>query len=464
MATQHPLPIHSVITFENSQGEKARGTLMRLTKTMIVLETYSPYSIVQLSEVLQNLAIHRGTSPVYQGKAVVCNLVNTGLMLIISATLVDSWLDIPDFRPGNDLRDETNRFIGDWKKNTNVLCPDYEICVGKIQNFLQEFSHWLEQNERISGINNPDVPLELKEEFFREIDETASLTFDELFAEFNQVAEQVPEKDLIAHKNYARQEIHPMTLCSPFLLRTYTKPLGYAGDYEMENMILRNEARGTNTYARLIDSALLRTSAIEAHRNCINRLVEHLDREGSRILAKNRRFRVLNIACGPATEIQNFVTNSALSDIMDIDLLDFNEETIDFTQAKVLKSKEIGGRKTQFQFIHNSIHALLKGKDGDEILDPKGYDFIYCAGLFDYLPDKVCIRLIQFFKRQVKPGALVVCTNVSASRYAKGIMEHLQDWHVIPRNPKSFGKMADSFQFEVITEPTGTNMFLEMRI
>ena len=282
---------------------------MKLTRAMVVLEVYNPYSIVQLSEVLQNVTIYRGTRPVYQGKAVVSNLVNTGLMLIVSATLVDVWLDISDLRPGQELRDEVGRFVGDWKNNTSVLHPDYELSVGRIRNFLQEFSRWLEHGEAVSGINNEDASLELREEFFQDVDAAAFETIGELFVEFDQTAEQIPEEDLIVHQNYAKQEIHPLTLCSPFMHRTFTKPLGYAGDYEMVNMILRNEAAGTNTYARLIDAVLLRSGTAEAHRNRIDRLVGHLEREASRIALKDRRFRVLNIACGPAGEIQRFVKN-----------------------------------------------------------------------------------------------------------------------------------------------------------
>lgn len=84
--------LQSHITFRNSQGESARGTLLKLERTTVVFEVYNPYSIVQLSEVLSNLTIRRGESPIYNGRAVVSNLVNTGLMLILSATFLDPWL------------------------------------------------------------------------------------------------------------------------------------------------------------------------------------------------------------------------------------------------------------------------------------------------------------------------------------------------------------------------------------
>ena len=81
--------LQSPVTFRNSQGDPARGTLLKLERSSVVLEVYNPYSIVQLSEVLQELTIRRGEDIIYQGRAVVSNLVNTGLMLIVSVTLVD---------------------------------------------------------------------------------------------------------------------------------------------------------------------------------------------------------------------------------------------------------------------------------------------------------------------------------------------------------------------------------------
>ena len=54
--------LQSLVTFRNSQGESARGTLLKLDRTTAVFEVYNPYSIVQLSEVLNQLVIRRGDS------------------------------------------------------------------------------------------------------------------------------------------------------------------------------------------------------------------------------------------------------------------------------------------------------------------------------------------------------------------------------------------------------------------
>ena len=50
----------SVVLFSNSQGDSGQGTLVHLTRNLAVFEVYNPYSLVQLSEVLQDVRILRG--------------------------------------------------------------------------------------------------------------------------------------------------------------------------------------------------------------------------------------------------------------------------------------------------------------------------------------------------------------------------------------------------------------------
>ena len=90
-----------LISFKNSQNLKAQGTLLKLSQNHIVFEVYKPYSIVQLSEVLNDVKIVSNNDIIYSGKVVVTNLINTGLLLIVSATLVDSWCE--KFKSSNEL-------------------------------------------------------------------------------------------------------------------------------------------------------------------------------------------------------------------------------------------------------------------------------------------------------------------------------------------------------------------------
>ena len=99
------------------------------------------------------------------------------------------------------------------------------------------------------------------------------------------------------------------------------------------------------------------------------------------------------------------------------------------------------------------------------------YDFIYCAGLFDYLADRACRRLMNIFYDMLAPGGLLVATNVTdvmnRSRPFRYSMEYLLDWHLIYRDGPRVGALAPDRappdSSKVLIEDTGVNVFLEVR-
>src|SRR2546423_372517 len=104
----------SLVTGETSQGIEFRATILRLTRHLVVFEVYNPVFVLRLSEVLNHFKILATGRPLYSGRAVVNNLINTGLVVVCEATLEDSWFDV-DFPPlselGPKMREEFDRFI-----------------------------------------------------------------------------------------------------------------------------------------------------------------------------------------------------------------------------------------------------------------------------------------------------------------------------------------------------------------
>src|SRR5207249_3652999 len=134
-----------------------------------------------------------------------------------------------------------------------------------------------------------------------------------------------PDADVLpAHRVYMRRQLHPLVLCAPFAYRAYAKPLGYAGDYEMVNIILRDDFEGASLFAKLLNFCFVRQPPALAHRNRVDYLVQALVQESSRVGASNRTARVLNLGCGPAVEVQRFLAQHELSNHTDFALLDFN--------------------------------------------------------------------------------------------------------------------------------------------
>jgi len=455
-----------MLSFRNSQGVSAQGTLMSLSRQAVVFEVYNPYSIVQLSEVLSEVRIPQGERIIYDGRAVVSNIVNTGLMLIVSATLVDPWSNLNALQPGEGLRKEVAAFLGDWQAASQAIDPAYRVVVSRARNLFEELSLWLNHGEMAAGITDPGVLPERRRQFVADVEGEVMPVIGSIFAEFEICAARIKEEHVLDHKHFARREIHPVTMCAPFIHRTFTKPLGYAGDYEMVNMMFRDRWEGANTYAKIVNSIVIVSGGAEAHRNRVDRLVEYLEAEGRRALAAGRRLRVLNIACGPAIELQKFIRESKLADHCRLELLDFNAETLAYTRSRIDEAVRAGGRKPEVVYIHKSIHDLLQEARGRNESDESqnAYDLVYCAGLFDYLSDRICTRLLDLFLRWTRPGGFLVATNVHPRNPVRYFIEHLLEWHLIYRDNAQLLSLAPKGGVALVTEEaTGVNVFLEVR-
>jgi extracellular factor (EF) 3-hydroxypalmitic acid methyl ester biosynthesis protein len=434
-----------------------------LTRNQVVFEVYNPFSLVQLSEVLKALRIYRGERAIYDGRAVVSNLVPTGLMVIVSATLVDSWSDLSGLLPHQGLREEVEVFVRSWSASSE-LEPSFLVLVSKARSFLLDLSRWLEQVDVAAQDGDCLADPGQTMEFVREVEVPVTPLCDELFEELEEVAKIIDPEAVHAHQSFLRKELHPVTLCAPFLNRTFSKPLGYAGDYEMVNMMLRDPYDGANTYARLVNALCLRRGAVIAHRNRIDMLFERLVREARRTAGDGRELRVLNIGCGPAIEVQRLMRQDALGDACDMTLIDFSLETLDYARAQIGEAAREGGRNPKIEFVHKSIHELLKESSRRRAEPDRHYDFVYCAGLFDYLSDRVCKRLVRLFHRWLAPGGFLTLTNVHARNPARAFMEYLADWFLVYRDEDGMRDLAPEGTVpEVSCDSTGLNIFLDIR-
>ena len=464
----------SVITCRNSQGTELTANLLRIKRYSVVFEVYNPYSILQLSEVLSEFRIMASRRLLYNGKAVVSNLLNTGIVLVCEAMLDEGWVEV-DFLSGisaelgqtkSDLKSQFSEFMSEWKSGNEVQDP-FKIAVADLSSMLSGVQHWL------TGI---DVGIrttvtrkreDMEREIFAKVEERVVEEVIPSMESFERVANQVDDAGIAVHKAYVRRQLHPIVLCSPFLFRTFTKPLGYAGDYEMVNMMLRNPYEGSSAFAKLLNYTLLNTEPVVAHRNRIDFLVDLL-RSECRARVASGKTRVFNLACGPAVEVQRFLRECDESDLAEIDLLDFNAETLEYTRARINEARMSGGRETQVRYFQRSVHQLLRAatQGGEEGFN--GYDIVYCAGLFDYLSQRVCKRLVELFCTMLRPNGRVIVTNVSASNPRKAWMEYVMEWNLIYRDTKDMENLVPDNQpvtsFSVKSDSTGVNLFLEIEI
>ena len=454
----------SLVSFRNSQGLEARGSLMRLSRQQAMFEIYNPYSVVQLSEVLSDLRIHQGEREVYHGRAVVTALMNTGLMLIVSVSLVDPWSDLKGLRTGEVLRSFVHDFVADWEAGNERMHKPFQLSVGSLRNYLQEVSRSLEHWETESGLNDTTAPEDLKLEFVLDVDHEVFPRLGALYQEFEETAKDIPRKSQPFHRAFAQRELHPVMMCSPFLYRAFTKPLGYAGDFQMVQMMLREPWEGTNSFAKIMNASVLRHNAPAAHRNRIAMLQAQLVEEATRCARAGRRMRVLNVGCGPAAEVERFLLTEEVANQTDFVLVDFNTETLDYVRNHLLPLARAQRPQMRIEIEQRSVHEIIQTSMEAKSLEPASYDLVYSAGLFDYFRDTTCGFLIQHFYTLLVDGGRVIVTNVTPAHSSEAMMSLVLEWNLELRDAKQMLALAPGLgKQETICDDTGVNVFLSVR-
>lgn len=453
--------IDPVVSFINTQGEAVRGTIVNLQRQSLVMEVYNPYSIVQVSEVLSELTVRIGSTSVYIGKAVVISMVNTGLTAMVSVSLTDEWRELADevLAPGA-IGEKAQSFVNGWSERFRIR-RDYQIVVNETRAFLSDASRWLEQVDLSASL--PREGKRLPMEYFQQLAMPLMKKTKDFFDEINHQASLVEEETAAAHRAFAQAALHPLILRAPFVFRTFTKPLGYAGDYQMVNQILSDPREGPSTYFQIVNTAFLQTAVAAAHRNRIDILVDYLGRLAEQAREAGRPFRVLNVGCGPAQEIQRFLQRYPNPELLQFMLVDFSAETLEWTRSTLDGIQRAVGSAVTIEFAHDSVHQLLKKRVEASSAGQGEFDAVYCAGLFDYLSDKVCIKLNNYFASRSRAGGSLMVTNVHSRNPERFSMEHILEWYLIYRDEARMEAILPERRgaTHLFTDSTGVNVFAE---
>jgi extracellular factor (EF) 3-hydroxypalmitic acid methyl ester biosynthesis protein len=453
-----------------TEGSRFRAALLKLSPHRVVFETFHAPAEFRTSLILTEFEIVVNDQPVYQGRAVISRLINLGTGTLCEATLDDSWVDpTAQLSSLREIGGEAafGLFLDQWRKYY-IVRPEFKVVVADMQTFFTDMRLWLDQVElglRASGNGSPG---DEDEEAASALVASTTPAITTLFEKYESALSGLEEDQAAVYRSFGKRQLHPLLLCSPFLHRTYTKPLGYAGDYEMVNMICRTPYEGDSLYAKVVNYWFLQQAPAEAHRNRIVYLVDCIQEAALRAARNGGKARITTIGCGPAQEVQRFIAESDLSNHACFQLVDFNEETANYTKSLLESLKRKHGRATEIEMVRKSVHQILKeaGRAGQQAAAAR-FDFVYCAGLFDYLSDQTCHKLTNILYDSVKPGGTFVSTNVDPSNERRLTMDYLMDWHLIYRNATQLAALKpDSVgggDGVVSADATGANIFYHLR-
>jgi len=227
---------------------------------------------------------------------------------------------------------------------------------------------------------------------------------------------------------------HPIAkilLQEPVTRWSFQKPRGYSGDAELIDYMYRVKSCGANDsyLGKELNSYITVTSVASSVRWRSNHIAESI-----RYFQQNagRKISVLSVASGHLRElayIQN--ADSKISRFLCIDQ--------DTQSNKLVRSTY--NQHAFLEVIDESIVYLLKNR-----LEGQQFDFIYSAGLFDYLDDKVASKMIERLYSILRPGGTLIIPNFLKGITEKAYMDTFMKWNLIYRDEEDMKRLSKGLQ------------------
>lgn len=227
------------------------------------------------------------------------------------------------------------------------------------------------------------------------------------------------------------------------------KKHGYSGDFEIIDDIYQMRIAETPSLRRwdLYFHAQAAPCAVRNRKSYFHQLLRTVsDRCGT------SQMRVLNIASGPARDMREW--------------FDANPDSRIHFDCIELDTKAIAHAKSLCAPYLNRMH--YHHQNALKFVPTDKYDLIWAAGLFDYLADRLFVRLLRSLLPFVKEGGEIVIGNFSEFNASRDYMELLGDWYLEHRSEERLRGLAEKAgasarQIEVLWEPEGVNYFLHVQ-
>jgi len=226
---------------------------------------------------------------------------------------------------------------------------------------------------------------------------------------------------------------HPIArilLEDPFTRWSFEKPRGYSGDAHLLDFVyghpnVEDAISGATPFGQSLCAAVTSFKACSAVRERREILAAYVDEIAS---ARPGGAELLAIAAGHLREAA-FSTALRTGGVRRWVALDQDPLSV----AAI--SRDHAG--TAIQPREDSVRGLLQG--GGDLGE---FDFVYAAGLYDYLPHPVAVRLTRRCLRLLKPGGKFLFANFSEETEGAGYMESFMRWTLLLRSEDDMWKVA----------------------
>ncbi|MDF1823905.1 MAG: response regulator [Verrucomicrobiales bacterium] len=441
----------------SEDGEKVAGTVSRFGYRSAHVDFDNAVGIPGNSK-LSDIRFRFGDQVITTGEAIVGMKVRSSsttfqIELLISGSWGASLIALSE--PGSELNQIANAPLSHVGSNEFALAgqsvdSDFRLAVYDIAEILDSVRSASGQRRQNGQVSEGSVEaLKEDERFVIETARQFGPGFWEAVQRLEGAADRiVTPQAKVSAKEFARRVLFPFTLSSPFLSRVVERPIGVPGDFGMLGQILGNPLEGFSTYDRIVNSWILSCGAASAYRYRVDLLYREICNTVKLTEASKRPAKIMSMASGVAYEIQRFIESSPVGVEVDFQMVDFSTVTLAEAERQYSaygdfpEGISVSMHQSSVIDLANRSRGFEANASEDGFTPDNDYDLIYCAGLFDYLSDRMVKKVTAYLFTLLRPGGTLVVSNFTVENPIRNWMTYVMDWELIYRTVDDFEAIA----------------------
>ena len=463
-----------IVRFHDFQNKEHACRIINYSRTGVSFLLEDGSLLLKIGDIIPNLRFYSFDSEIHTSGATIIHIQDQDedgkVFSCIGCTYNDTTMDIYSLVKADKITKLQNEFL-DFIQSMAIeenLDPEFVNLTSHLHYMLSGFQERLVQETESIREEDQDLQPAL-------LDTLKELSFDALYDELEKYYDHFTKiisrfndsKQHYIHREFFQKRLNEFFMKSKLFNRSIAKPLGYAGDFEMMNIIYRNQFEGEDVFSQVMNKIDCDGTASRAVRNRRSYLYKKL-RE---LVVSNKTGedrKAMSVACGPTLEFYDFLTSFDGKELpfhFDFVAIDQDEMALADASSRI-KPLTRNNHLIKVTFEQDNIKRLIVDKTNNKALY-KNMDLVYTAGLFDYLSSRASNRLIHKLYSFLKPGGLLIIGNFGPYNPQRFIMEFAAEWFLIYRNEKELRELAqglpEDIKITVEKEPEGVNLFLNIR-
>ena len=386
-----------------------------------------------------NLKVMYHETVVYEGNGRVARKIDND-----SGIILDPFLKTDMLQAINRCESLYNQFTKSSKIHRDIN-TNYIHLVAEMRMFFDNAKHYLDELEEEIHTSSLDV----KKSYWSIAE---NLIFPKMVnelkkysAKIHKFTEGLSEDSYQIYKNYFQTCLLDYYKYSSFVSRSLDRPLGYAGDYVMMMQVYREDFDGITLFGKMINQWAINESSSESVRLRKTYLRERISKY---IRSNDRELSIVSMACGPAMEVADLIDDLSHDELKRVSfiLLDQDQEALTQVKRNINRSLIKNQKTANVYIVPMSVKRIFQDDPIFKEIANHGVDFLYTAGLYDYLTQPLAIEFTRRLFNSLNPNGQIIVGNFHPSNPSQTIGDFCGNWRLLHRDEKDMNELVEGLE------------------